>query len=388
MKNHLKVGILTVHKSKVSYGGSLQAFSLWSFINSMGYTCEIIDLYRPVIKGYVHKVSCLNDILVKTKQNNPLFKRTIKNCIVLYKKLPYLKKHKLKSIRFQSFNSKISYSQSFKSIDSLYQHPPNYDVYIAGSDQIWNPDMPFENEPYLLSFVKGSARRISYASSFGRDNLPEIISKYYAKYLKKFNAISVREDTGCNLVEQMIGIRPMLTLDPTMLFNRDFWTLEAIDSDIKEEYLFCFMLNFDNEIISYAAEICKKKNLVLVLCLSSFFKYSNNSVRVVDATDSGPKEWLGWIKNAKFVLTDSFHGTVFSILFEQPFIAYVKDNKSISNKSSRIASLLNLLSLQSCYYNTLSFMDINLEIDYSKVNVKLKKHRDNSKDYLITALSK
>jgi hypothetical protein len=379
------VGIITIHKSLVSYGASLQAYALWEYLKSLHYNCEIIDLYRPVIKGYIYDAQPLSFSTIEKKEKTNL-KSYIKN--FLRKVLKSNKSTNAKKTkRFQAFNSLIDYSNSFKSIASLYKAPPVYDYYISGSDQIWNPDMPFENEPYLLSFVPNNKKRISYASSFGRNSLPEQYKNHYQKHLKKYSCISVREKSGQYIINELLGEAPFIALDPTMLFDNSYWQSLAIKPDLKKKYIFCFSLINNEELIGFASTFCENNNLVLVSLSEKSKKYGD--LEFVNASDSGPKEWLGWIENAELIITDSFHGTLFSILFQKPFYSYIKKDNKETNLGTRIENILHQLSLG---YRLLTSLNStvdqsNMIIDYSLVNNKLDALRSLSIKFLEEALS-
>ena len=160
----MKIGIITIHRSQNNYGAALQAFALWKYVTSLGFDCEIIDLYRPIHIGF--QASRVH--LPLRKKEKRTIKSFFKNIKGLFTKS---KKQKTKRIltpeavqRFEEFNSLIKYSHPYFSVDSLYDNPPEYDVYITGSDQVWNPTMPYCIEPYFLNFVTNGGRKLSYAA--------------------------------------------------------------------------------------------------------------------------------------------------------------------------------------------------------------------------------
>lgn len=386
--NKKTVGIITIHKS--NFGGCLQSYALWAYIKSIGYKCEIIDLYRPVMTEYKNETTSLSFSTCIQNERIKNLKHFVKIIITFITKKTKPQKgiyNFTNNDNFKSFNALIKYSQPYRSIDSLYQNPPDYDIYISGSDQIWNPDMPFENEPYLLSFVPKKKKCISYASSFGRNNLPEKFTKHYQNCLKRYSSISVREETGQFIVKKLIGKEPIVALDPTMLFGKDYWQTISIHPKIKPKYLFCFSLKNDSELVNFASEICKKKGLALVIISDKIYTYKG--VQIINKPDSGPKEWLGLIENAELIVTDSFHGTVFSAIFEKTFLSYIKYDNSKTNSGTRIENLVSQLSLEPyLIHNLNSINNTKLDIiDYSDVNEKIEILRDLSKDYLHNSLT-
>jgi hypothetical protein len=384
-KKMKSVGIITIQKS--NFGGCLQSYALWTYIESIGYNCEIIDLYRPVMKGYKNETNLLS--FTTTRKN--VQSKSIKPFIIrIYSLLQnYIRQRNYKynfinNKNFELFNSLIKYSQPYKSIDSLYKNPPEYDIYITGSDQVWNPDMPFENEPYLLTFAPIGKKLIAYASSFGRVNLPDEFKINYKKCLEKYDLISVREETGQKIIGEIAGMKSNLVIDPTMLLDVNYWQIISTQPDIMQKYLFCFSLNSNSELIKYASKICKNNKLVLVIISNNMFDYEG--VKTINKNDSGPKEWLGLIENAEIVITDSFHGTVFSILFNRQFQSFIDKSKNKVHLGTRIENILNKLSLESQLINNLSIEKEISKIEYSKVNAKLEQLRMESKNFIDNAL--
>jgi|LSQX01.2.fsa_nt_gb hypothetical protein len=385
------IGIITIHKSPVSYGACLQTYALYKYMSTLDFQCEIIDLYRPIFENYIHNYSLLSFSTCEKEKNRNKLKSCIKRILFYFIKPNKVDgdRNYLKQQRFDSFNSLIKYSKPYKSIEDLYENPPLYDFYMTGSDQVWNPDMPFENEPYLLGFAPNEKRLVSYASSFGRDNLPEEYKMHYAKFLKRYSLISVREESGKSIVEELIDEKVFVALDPTMLLDKSNWQDIAVRPDIKEKYLFCYSLHNNEEVIKYALNICKKRDFVLVI-ISDDKIVKEDDVQIINKYDSGPKEWLGLIGSAELIVTDSFHGTVFSILFQKQFLSYVKEVKPEKSLGTRIDNLLNKLSLEEYLIKDLSCDNNgqhNEDINYASVDSKLNKLIDASKEYLKRALS-
>lgn len=378
------VGIITIHKS--NFGGCLQSYALWAFITSIGYKCEIIDLYRPVMSGYKNEKSHLTFSTCKKAEQVKNLKQLAKKYFSLLRNIikPNITKYNFtNNANFLLFNSLIKYSAPYYSIDSLYINPPHYDIYISGSDQIWNPDMPFENEPYLLTFAPSDKKRIAYASSFGRQSLPDEFKKHYKNCLEKYNSISVREASGQKIIEELGELESDLVLDPTMLFDSEYWHTISSKPNIKQRYLFCFSLNNNIELLTYASKICKKNNLALVIISNE--KHAFEGVISIIKPDSGPKEWLGFIENAEYVITDSFHGSVFSILFKKSFLSYTKKENREKYPGSRIENLFELLSLKSCliedFNHVPSIKDSSFQ--YELLEEKIHSLRKYSQNYLL-----
>lgn len=341
----MKIGIITIHKSP-NYGASLQTFALYEFIKQQGYDVEIIDLLRPVFKEYKPSIK------FKPYQHyKPTFKQRIKNVIHTF--FPYKKNgnlnlsidqyvNSLSIEKINEFNSYIKYSKTYYSIEDLYKNPPQYDIYITGSDQVWNPTQNYCLEPYFLTFVQ-KGKKISYASSIGIEELTLREQKDFSKWLKSYNAISVRETTAKNLLSGLVkNLHIEKVSDPTFLLDSDFWSKLAIKPDIKN-YILVFTLEFDYSMVNYALEIGKQsQKRVVVLNQKQPISKTNDYLSILDA---GPKDFLGYIANADLVLTDSFHCTVFSIILKTVnFYTYIAP---WNIRGSRIKDLLQTFHLES-----------------------------------------
>lgn len=332
----MKAGIITVHNSP-NYGACLQAYALWKYV-SQSVDCEIIDLYRPYQKDYIPSARFRpmrdNAQPVRTK-----IKRLIK------KVLNYTPKYfsTEAKVKFDEFNSQIKLSKTYKGIDELYSNPPQYDLYISGSDQLWNPTQPYCMEPYFLTFTPLTAKKISYATSIGISELKDNEKELFKEWLSSYEAISVRERQAKRLLESFMNRKDIVQVtDPTFLLDVDEWKRMAVYPDIRKSYILLFILSFSEPLVQYALKLGKESGLRLVvvnqlqsLCMEG----SYDSV-----TDAGPKEFLGYIANADMVMTDSFHGTVFSIIMgAKNFYTYIAPG---NKRGSRITDLLETFGLQ------------------------------------------
>lgn len=382
----MRVGVITIHKSN-NYGACLQSYALWKYISSLGYDCEIIDLHRPIhsdfipskryVRMRVEKVSLFHRVLLFIKH---IIRHQEKKGMASFKWSPALKK------KFTEFNSQMKLSRPYYRIDELYTTPPCYDTYVSGSDQIWNPKMPYCIEPYFLTFVNNGGRKISYASSVGISSLHPEEERKYRQWLSSYDWISVRERTGVDLLRQMTGLDIEQVCDPTMLLNREEWELQKKPITRNRRYILFFSLFYDREAIdsclSLAAESgCEFIYLSVKQPLGDVSQYT-----VV--TDAGPGEWLSYIQNAELVITNSFHGTIFSILLHtRNFYSYVMKG---SKNGSRIIDLLNDYKLNSHLIEKFplrSFEDLMANrIDYHVVDNLLENERKRSTDFLKNAL--
>lgn len=333
----MKIGIITIHNSP-NYGACLQSYALYKYIVNQGLECELIDLKRPIHDGYVespdfkpyyiHKKS----IIEKTKE---IAKRILKPQSISKEST-----NSKRISKFKDFNKKIKLSNPYYSICSLYECPPIYDVYISGSDQLWNPEQPFPIEPYFLTFVKNnSAKKISYASSIGISSLESLQIKDFTHWLSDYDAISVREPIAAQILQPHLKQKIEIVSDPTFLLDVEEW--KSLASNYYEEgYILCFMLGFRPTLLNEALSVSNVLNKKLIVIGQRDIP-KNKRYTLID--DAGPKEFLGLIKCSDCVFTDSFHGTVFSILLGvKNFFSYVpKGNR----RASRLETLLSPLGL-------------------------------------------
>lgn len=272
---------------------------------------------------------------------------------------------------FKNFDKKIKFSNRYVTIKSK-RISKKYDFFVAGSDQIWKPTRKRLSKIDLLGFAEPQ-KRISYAASFGLEKIDEKYYKILREELPKFKAISVREEAGIEIIKDATGIENVsVVLDPTLLLEKDVWeTIERKPENFdKKKYIFTYFLGDEK------TEELVKKIFGVEYSVVDFYKGIY-----------GPSEFLYLINHAEYILTDSFHGTVFSILFKKKF--YVFDRKQIdlnNNMNSRLDTLLGKLSLQERKINDLNQINLNNVIDYEIVEKKLENERKKSYDFLDKAL--
>lgn len=381
MNKRIRVGIITIHKSTANYGACLQCYALWKYISSLGYDCEVVDLLRPSAhENYISSKNDKVDFLFHIKER-------VRKIIAISK--GYNKIFKNRFEQYKKFNSNVKYSREYRSVDELYSSPPIYDIYISGSDQIWNPNMLFDIAPYLLSFAPKGSIKLAYASSFAIGRLPENVKQEYAKYLRDYSFISVREDSGKSIVSELLNKDATVVLDPVFLIEPQAW-IDMSDNFLvpNKKYILIYSLDINQKLVSVAKDIAKNKDYSIIMILAAYKYYTIDSI--TQNANAGPLQWLGLIKNAELLLTDSFHGTVFSMQFGINFLCYI-DSKSKVN--DRIISLARKFNIENnfVYENQINSVDELLRksfIDYSNLFVKIKDEVDKSKKYIIDALNR
>lgn len=320
----MKIGIITMHKV-LNYGSALQSYALQYAVFSLNYECEIIDY------------SFNNRQRLKCSIWMQIF-NFLKNALLGF---PLEKKRK----KFQSFyeeNYRLS-NIEYNSI-TIKEHPPQYDIYMVGSDQVWNPIHINGDDVFLLSFVDAAKPKVSFASSFATTVLPEKQIGMYKKYLNRFDFISVRETQGKEIITQLINRDAFVACDPTLLLPVDIWDKISDQSTLKlpSQYILVYELNymFDPypEIVHIINEVQKRLAIpVVFLDGRKEYAFFRNS-RLIKS--SGPSDFIKLIKNASFVITTSFHGTIFSTLYDKPLYGVVKN---LEGGDSRIKSYLHIV---------------------------------------------
>lgn len=375
------IGIITIVKVN-NYGAELQALALQKKLCLMGFKAEIIDYLFYKNKG--HK---------REKCSMPFYPYPIKKKIKEYilplyetiKSIPYWRTQKNREKSFIEFHKKntIFSPQCYHSYSELYKNPPIYDVYCVGSDQVWNPGCFTNLNPYFLSFAPEGKRRISYASSFGVKELPASAKKQYSRLLQGLDSISVREDAGVEIVKVVSGRNATKVVDPTLLLTKTEWkTIAKYDKEPNGKYILLYVLKDSEYIKQTALTLRDKTGLQIVRICKGAFKQDKPSDDIIDIIDAAPDDFLGLIEKAEIVLTNSFHGTVFSILFERDFYTILKRN--VEN-NSRQTSLLNALHIDRIRYEDTEFVS-GPDIDYRKCETAINSLKASSEQYLINAI--
>ncbi len=379
MKN-LNIGIITiVHVN--NYGAELQAFALQKKLNMLGFNAEIINylFYK-------------NPKFKKTKKSQPFTKLTLSQKIkeFLYpyvksiKSIPYYKQKQLRDKKFSDFHKKYTkQSQVYNSIDALYKAQFKYDVYIVGSDQVWNPNTNTNIEPYFLTFAPKNSLKLSYASSFGVNSIKDNDKPYYKKLLDNLSFISVREKSGVQIVQETANKNGTWVVDPTFLLSKTEWSEFSVQPNINEPYLLMYVLTDSNYIANLARQIAKEKGLKIVrICKNAFVE--DTSADVLNIVDAGPEDYVGLFSKASFVITTSFHGTCFSVNFNKPFYTVLKKNKL---NNSRQIDLLNDLGIEDRILYVDDAYPENKDINFTDVNYKLKAKINESVAFLDNAIN-
>lgn len=369
-----KVGILTFFRP-LNYGAVLQAYALSTFIkNRFGYDVELIDFRVPRVE-YCRKLFRPKEYVELVGQPKQLVKR-------IGADLVYAKTNKRRKCHFDSFIERyLNVSkETYWSEEDLKQKARVYDVYISGSDLVWNPEMAEGvNSVFFHSYVTDNTKiKLSYAASVGVTSLPESVLENYAKWMLNLDYVSVRERSSVDLLQSICRKTIENVLDPVLLTTEEDWA-ELIKGGkiIKQKYVLAFMLEYSRVLIETVKEIAAENNCqIITLDQRNYYKDSNVSLE----WEADPETFLSLVKNASYVVTNSFHGCAFSLIFHKELWCIPHTTRGI-----RMTELLSTLDLQSRIVGK-DWTYSETEIEYELVEEKLSPLRARSVDFLIKAL--
>ena len=363
----MRIGILTFHYAH-NYGAVLQAFALKTYIASLGYDVKIINYRNNTIASkYTEKMK--SGIPLKSLYHPNLLKREIR--FFLNKK--YAKSEWIKQCRnFEQFIEKhLSDSDILNDSSVLDQ---KFDLLIVGSDQVWTSQLTGGLDKFYLLDFPFHGHKVSYGASIACGHIPEQESVFFQRCLKDFRYISTREKTLAQSINEKFSYQVEVVLDPTLLLNRDGYISLAQDSCLKSKtkpYVFAYFVVEDSNLHKIARKFADKYACDLV----ELHYYAEKGFdKSYQHADYGPAEFLDAVLHADFIFTNSFHGTVFSIIFEKQFF-------SIYTKNARIQNLLDSLDISDRHIST-DIINANNKIDYKLVSLKLDELRKESKNYL------
>ncbi len=370
-----RVGLITYYGE--NYGGMLQAYALQRQICELGMECELIS----------------DDFLHVPKRRRRIAQKVKNLCALLKNPRQYLVRRKavrsgqggnaLRSAKFRDFLEKHLniYQTGYVIYQQYVDNPPLYDTYICGSDQIWNPNLYCDNGFYFGNFAPEDKEVVSYASSIGTTQVTAKQADFMRPNLERLSSISVREKEGAGVVEGIVGKRPRVVLDPTLLLNAEQWNDVAVKPLYDKPYIFCYLFG-DRDYIGQIKEKVKQITGLKVICLPyAAREFGGNDIKVFDA---GPAEFVGLIQNAALVLTDSFHATAFSINLKVPFFSLLRfsdgDKKSMN---SRLYTLLDELELRDRLIDEgMTITTEMLTMDFTRAHELLEKRREEDRSFL------
>ena len=360
----MKIGLVTWYKNG-NFGGTLQAFALQTILQRQGYETEFINYNKG--NKYTTKI-----------------KRTLKNIFVRIK-YPTSAISRKKIWKFVKQN--MAESKFFNKYDKLRDYAKkNYNVAICGSDQIWS-NVNKIDEFYYLTFMEKN-KRLTYAPSIGLNKVDKDKQEKFREYINDIKYLSVRETYGKKIIEKITGRSAKVVLDPTLLLNADEWKdiLNLSHKKNSSKHILCYFISYKKEYEDFAERLSNQTKLPIIYISSGKIKFGKPEQR----SRCGVQEFVNLINEAEYVLTDSFHGLVFSLNFNKKVTVFrrFKDDDIIC-QNSRIYSILEQLNIENFLLEPTNEIKklVNNEFDYTKINKKLNDLRIESKNYLFESLN-
>lgn len=344
----MKVGLITFH-SALNYGAVLQTTALYSTLKGLVTDTELINFRFPPVCSIVDHTR-----RKELKNIHTLLRFLVKGRII------YRKKDCFDQFLFKHISKITKECNTFQDLEKLCDENP-YDVCVCGSDQVWNPYIIHFESAYFLRFADQRTKKISYAASIGQDTIGDDGIAFISDNIGSIDAISVREESAVGILRRAGVTCPInVNLDPVFFLSKEQWHEKSIPVRIPpnmKKYIFVYRLT-DNPIMdSVLQEITQKTGLKCVAITDRLGKIPFISKKFMSV---GPGEFLYLLENAEYVVTDSFHGIAFSLLFEKKLIAV-----SNLNRNTRIVNLLSKLDMRECLVNQDSDKDYLPNVDYS-----------------------
>ena len=368
-----------------NYGSQLQIIATIKTIEGLGLYPEIIRYRKKITPCFIiqtlPRLFNYSFVISKLKRNNR-DKKAAK-----YPKV--FERIVARNNLFDRFAEQYfhDFSPVFEGWENLVKESARrYDLFLCGSDQLWLPNN-LGSHFYTLEYAPDDKPKISYATSFGVSKIPFFQRNSTSRFLKRFSSLSTREKTGVRIIKELTNIEAALVCDPTLLLTQEEWG-EMIHNTpaIEPPYIFCYFLgsNLDHRTAAEALKEATGYNLVTIPFLDDFMESDLNfgDIQLYDIDSIG---FMDLIRHASFVLTDSYHGTIFSILFQKKFLTFDRFGEEKNSRNNRIDSLFSVLKLEDRRYRG-DVMIIESSIDYDRVSLILDDIRQNSYGYLKNAL--
>lgn len=384
----MKIGIITHYYKSTNYGGNLQAYALQQFLSDY-YPTEQICYQNTKIKKKTKKQ------IIKENGFWYFIKKVLGHSLTKIGRSFNRRKNwtiqldlnkRIEAIDL--FNQTIPHSDICYTSETIQKANKKYQCFITGSDQVWHPSAV--NDAYLLDFVFEKPK-ISYAASLAVSTIDDTYQHQLEQSLKDYKAISVREQTAKDILQPIIKKNVELVVDPVLLLEQEKWEQVATEIDVEKPYIFCYFLGNNQDARNVAEQYAKNSGLTIVTLpyLTGEYRKADSNFGDIRLYDVSPQKLLGLIKNAKCVLTDSFHITVFSYIFQKEF--YVFHRSARGELSSRITDVLTLFGTQERFCDkkervNVQYIESCLLIDYTKNNERLTCLKEQSKQYLLKNL--
>lgn len=377
-----KVALMTIF-NKPNYGSVLQTFATVEILKDFGYNCDVIDYVHPNEWHYDNGAKHYN-------------KSFLKKMILWVVGMMGVKKGIVQKRRLKRFISKhFSITKKYADLRSLELYDwTDYKIAIAGSDQIWSPKYLHGDKAFMLSFIPDNIKKVSIASSFGTNRLPNDLIPKYKKYLSRFSYLTTREPNGKRIINELLEIENNVEeiLDPTLLLDSKQWLelLKIKDKVSKSNnYLLLYYLNYSFESAPYIFDVVKylskKYRLkIKVICGEQSNLIKKSVSEFVDCSGSSIEEFVSLFAGSKIIITSSFHGTAFAVNFGKPLISVIP-----SSGDDRQKSLLDFLDISHCAVSLgTDFKELNPFYDNYREQEILSRIREKSLNILKSNLMK
>ena len=388
MENKQKIGcVIAYTEGHNNYGTSLQGYAMLKKIQQLGYEVEVIHYVKQL--STIQKIKFVANAIRAGEWKSIVARLTAKRTLKKYPQYAAGIAKRTKAVNAYKAKKLLPLFHTYVGYDALHKGSLNYDAVVVGSDQVWTP-MSLPNKFFNLLFVDDSVHKIAYASSFGVSEIPSFQRKETGLYLDRFYRIGVREERGKEIVEELSHQKATVVADPTLLLTREEWEAEISDTrpNESEPYIFCYFLGTNQE-ARKAANQLRKQTGYKIITIRHMDEYVPEDEQFGDEApyNVDPNDFVKYISKAAYVCTDSFHCTVFSILFHRQFMTFYRFAEgSKTGRNSRINSLFDLFELQERLYKG-DINKITNPIDYNSVDEKLSELRKDSIAFLNECLA-
>lgn len=371
-----------------NFGSMLQAYATVKEIEKRGIDYRIISYKKRLTIGFTAKnVFRIFNSAWRGEKKLIVQKKLSRMTVPEYAMNVRIRNAAFQAFMEENFDKKVFQCYGY---DQLRRSAEKFDAFLVGSDQMWSPSGLATNF-YNLMFVPDEKKKISYASSFGVSEIPFYQKKRTAEFLNRIDYLSVRENVGVKIIRDLTGRDALVTVDPTMLLTAQEWDeFSGGDRLSEEKYIFAYFLGNNPEFRRIVKELQRKTGLKIIT-LRHLDEYIPQDEQFGDEAPYNlrPEGFVNLMKNAEYVCTDSFHGSVFSSLFHRQFVVFPRYSETASlSRNSRISSLLNNLGLEKRLYNPSKAIDLQADepICYELVEIKRRKLIEKSLQFLDEAI--
>ena len=376
----MRVGLITIHGIN-NFGSLLQAYATQKTINNLGHDCEIINYKYPndyhLKRIKAHNPYAVGKLSVIQRVRAHFYSRYVSPSVVKKKTELFARER----------SALLKQTDCYESKEELMLNPPCYDIYVTGSDQVWNPRYLYDDTTFLLPFIRG-CKKIAFSASFGSTEIDEQHQNMMRPLLSEYQFISTREESGVRLVRDICGKQAISTCDPTLLLSAEDWKTVYNDSPlIKGNYILCYVLTYTADPYPYAYKLIKyiKEQLKMrVIYIDETGKYWCD-IRNKSLQTYGPREIINLFQNASFIVSSSFHGAAFSLNFRKDFYSIfpkgIKDERQES-LLRKVGALDRLIRVGDKFPEK-GQLHVN---NWDEIGHRLEDYVALSKNYLNTAL--